>query len=376
MLEQRYFPSLTGIRAVAAFMVYIFHFNPFIPEKFGNGVFSFFDQFNAGVPIFFVLSGFLIAARYQDKILPNWTWFKQYLLKRFARIYPIYFLLTTITFAIIWLDILCLPPGTSPKDFNSFILYLLNVTFLKGFFDLFKNTGLPQSWSLSVEECFYLCAPILFLLKTRINLFLQCCILFVFGLFLTLIFSPINFFGFFSSLKFTISVTFFGRIMEFYIGIKLFDLFKNRKGEKTCKYNFPLFTIAGISGATLTLLLLSLLSDFYLLKTLVHIWVLPVFIALTFWGLLTEVSIIRRLLETEIFQLLGKSSYAFYLLHMGFLQVLLYKFFNTDYTMIFISITLISIAVYKLIEEPVQKIITKKTSTSDKEKIDVTWIKN
>ncbi len=376
MLEQRYFPSLTGIRAVAAFMVYIFHFNPFIPEKFGNEVFSFFDQFNAGVSIFFVLSGFLIASRYQDSVQSNWAWFRQYLLKRFARIYPIYFLLTTITFAIIWLDTLPLPPGTSPKEFNSFTLYLLNVTFLKGFFDLFKNTGLPQSWSLSVEECFYLCAPILFLLRTRINLFLQCCILFLFGLLLTLICSSISFFGFFSSLKFTLSVTFLGRIMEFYIGIKLFDLFKYSKGEKASKYNFPLFTVFGILGMTLTLLLLSFLSSFDLLKILAHIWLLPVFIALTFWGLLTEVSIIRRLLETEIFQLLGKSSYAFYLLHMGFLQVLLYKFFNTDYTMIFISITLISVAVYKLIEEPLQKFITKKTSTSDKEKINITWIKN
>jgi len=160
MPDPKYFPALTGTRAVAAFMVYIFHFNPFIPEKFGNSIFSFFDQFNAGVPVFFVLSGFLIAARYEDSVEANSTWLKQYLLKRFARIYPIYFLLTTITFVIFWLDFFPLPRNTSPSEYNSFILYLLNISFLKGFFDLFKNTGLPQSWSLTVEECFYLCASV------------------------------------------------------------------------------------------------------------------------------------------------------------------------------------------------------------------------
>jgi len=380
MLEQRYFPPLTGVRAIAAFMVYIFHFNPFTPERFGHETFSFFSQFDAGVSIFFVLSGFLIAARYRDNIQSNRAWFKQYLLKRFARIYPIYFLLTTITFICIWLDILPLPSLTSPKEFNSFTLYLLNITFLKGFFDVFKNTGLPQSWSLTVEECFYLCAPFLFLLRTRLNLFLQCCILFLFGLLLTLICNEINFFGLFSSLKFTLSLTFLGRIMEFFIGIKLFDLFKNHSDKKVIQNGFALFTIAGILGVALTLFLLSYLSDFqgslYLLKILVHNWLLPIFIALTFWGLLTEVSVIRRILETDTLQLLGKSSYAFYLLHIGFMQVYLYHFFNTNYTMVFASLILISIAVYKLIEEPLQKFIISGAATSATKNIDTTWIKN
>lgn len=380
MLDQRYFPSLTGVRAVAAFMVYIFHYNPFTSEKFGDAIFSFFSQFEAGVSIFFVLSGFLIAARYQDNIQSNWAWFKQYLLKRFARIYPIYFLLTTITFIIIWLDILPLPTLTNPKEFNSFILYLLNITFLKGFFDAFKNTGLPQSWSLTVEECFYLCVPFLFVLRTRLSLFLQCCIVFLFGLLLTLICSEINFFGLFSSLKFTLRLTFLGRIMEFYIGIKLFELYKKHTAKKGIQNRLPLFTFAGILGVTSTLCFLSFLSDFqgslYISKILIHNWVLPIFIAITFWGLLTETSFIRRILETNIFQLMGKSSYAFYLLHIGFVQIYLYHFLNTNYTMIFASLILISIAVYKLIEEPFQRIVMAGGSASDQKTIDTSWIKN
>ena len=89
------FPALTGIRALAAFMVFIHHYNPFNVASFGNYTHDFFNEFHIGVTIFFVLSGFLICNRYFDD--PNFN-FKSYLTKRFARIYPMYFILTTLTF--------------------------------------------------------------------------------------------------------------------------------------------------------------------------------------------------------------------------------------------------------------------------------------
>jgi peptidoglycan/LPS O-acetylase OafA/YrhL len=36
------------------------------------------------------------------------------------------------------------------------MLYRLNITFLRGFFDDFLFTGVSQGWSLSVEKSFYL----------------------------------------------------------------------------------------------------------------------------------------------------------------------------------------------------------------------------
>ena len=55
----------------------------------------FFSEFHIGVTIFFVLNVFLICNCYFDN--PNFN-FKNYLFKRIARIYPIYFILTTLTF--------------------------------------------------------------------------------------------------------------------------------------------------------------------------------------------------------------------------------------------------------------------------------------
>ena len=94
-VNQVNFPALTGVRAVAAFMVYMHHFNPFKTEIVGKNIHYFFDGFHIGVTLFFVLSGFLIAHRYFDDVDFE---FKSYLQKRIARIYPMYFILTSATF--------------------------------------------------------------------------------------------------------------------------------------------------------------------------------------------------------------------------------------------------------------------------------------
>ena len=47
-------PALTGIRAIAAYMVFIHHYNPFCEARFGTTIHSFFSQFHIGVTIFFV----------------------------------------------------------------------------------------------------------------------------------------------------------------------------------------------------------------------------------------------------------------------------------------------------------------------------------
>jgi peptidoglycan/LPS O-acetylase OafA/YrhL len=75
-MKNQYFPALTGIRAIAAYMVYIVHTDPFSVSKFGQNVFDFFDEFHIGVTIFFVLSGFLIAYNYFDQEKLN---FRNYL---------------------------------------------------------------------------------------------------------------------------------------------------------------------------------------------------------------------------------------------------------------------------------------------------------
>ncbi len=146
----RYVPALTGLRAVAAYLVFLHHYNPASP---GSVAHRLFNQGYMGVSVFFVLSGFLLYHQYADAYLDNtnWSW-QRYLKNRFARIYPLYALLLVLTVGAHWL-------ADHPMGIG---LFVLNLTLLKGFFDSYKFSGIAQSWSLTVEGCFYLTAPLLF----------------------------------------------------------------------------------------------------------------------------------------------------------------------------------------------------------------------
>ena len=86
-----FFPALTGYRAIAAWMVFVYHFFPFKNPNIPDFVKDIAGQLHMGVDMFFVLSGFLITYRYFDENPIN---FKKYMVNRIARIYPMYFLFT------------------------------------------------------------------------------------------------------------------------------------------------------------------------------------------------------------------------------------------------------------------------------------------
>ena len=95
---KNYFPQLTGLRAIAAYMVYFFHTlsSTHIPA---DNVFDYILQTGyLGVSVFFVLSGFLICYRYSDNFKLSKQWFQNYMINRIARIYPLFFILTVFTF--------------------------------------------------------------------------------------------------------------------------------------------------------------------------------------------------------------------------------------------------------------------------------------
>ncbi|MFD2786826.1 acyltransferase family protein [Hymenobacter rubripertinctus] len=96
---KRYFPALTGIRALAAYTVFLTHHHRFAETSWGGLLLR---EGNSGVTVFFVLSGFLIATRYGQRVELNRQWLLDYFRNRFARIYPVYFLLTTVTFCVVW----------------------------------------------------------------------------------------------------------------------------------------------------------------------------------------------------------------------------------------------------------------------------------
>lgn len=147
-----YRPDVDGLRAVAVGLVLVFHFQ-LLP--LGKGGFL-------GVDVFFVISGYLITAIILKQLNNDTFKFSSFYIKRILRLAPVLFvvlLMVTVAGAIIYL----------PSDFRELgrqliatQLYLSNVYFWQNvnYFGLHPEfVPLLHTWSLAVEEQFYLAFP-------------------------------------------------------------------------------------------------------------------------------------------------------------------------------------------------------------------------
>jgi peptidoglycan/LPS O-acetylase OafA/YrhL len=353
-------------------MVFLCHDNifssdaaPLVPGSIQSILAQLVSALSIGVAVFFVLSGFLITSRYQDSVQFNWQWAKRYLRNRVARIYPIYFLVTMCTLLATTINVAYDPSRLwhlyTLKD-KVFIVFL-NLTFLRGFFDHYFASMAGQGWSLTVEECFYLSAPfmLLGLRKSWRWLLLYPLLLLGTGLMLVAIGSTFHelLHGFFGNVKFMLNWTFFGRCIEFIMGMGLALVV--RRHPRKAQSGF-VFTAFGFSWMMVCAAALAYLERdtggagvwhmAHYSSFLVANLILPIGIVLFFWGLLHEQTLLKRLLETPLFDLLGKSSYSFYLIHVGVLDFLLSRYVSNNIGIKFILINLVAIALYKLVEHP------------------------
>jgi peptidoglycan/LPS O-acetylase OafA/YrhL len=362
-----YFPALTGLRAIAAWIVFFFHFNPF-PRNTILG--QLIQQWNTGVAIFFVLSGFLICVRYFDRLAFSRQWFTNYIRNRFARIYPLYFLLTCLTFAVICID----PSYDAEKLWNTFtwkdklLAFFLNIAILRSWFDHFIALGVRTAWTLTVEEVFYLLAPFLLVglrRQPRLRLVGYAAGLIAIGCLLVKLPTAFHRYGFVSSWQYMFQFTFFGRCVEFLAGIYLALFLAKRFKDIPDKW--PKNTLLGAVWIVTVWGLMSWASvahptgpvAIYQVIFLNNIVLVPG-ICIMLYGLIQEQSILRRVLASNTFSLLGKASYAFYLIHYGILNEVLERYVTENLMIRFIIINLVAIGLYKLVEHPMHKLLTKR----------------
>ncbi len=147
-------PSLDGLRAVSIFMVLLSHL--YGTEHFGSPAYlaglTHFGHF--GVSIFFVISGFLITGfLLEEHEQTGRVNLMHFYMRRTFRIFPAYY---TYVFAIALLSansLIKLDPG----DLSSALTYTMN-------YHPDRAWSLGHSWSLAVEEQFYLIWPVTLLL--------------------------------------------------------------------------------------------------------------------------------------------------------------------------------------------------------------------
>lgn len=146
--------QLDGLRAFAVMLVLADHFLPGVEDHFQAG--------NAGVRLFFVLSGFLITgillncrqimSRQQQSFGAT---FKQFYIRRALRIFPLYYAVLLIAAALHMGDVRRHFPWYAGYATNFFIAIRL------------KLPSYGHFWSLAVEEQFYLLWPAVILLTPR-----------------------------------------------------------------------------------------------------------------------------------------------------------------------------------------------------------------
>jgi peptidoglycan/LPS O-acetylase OafA/YrhL len=352
-----YYPALTGLRAVAAYLVFAHHFRPADCPAWYERLTG---QLFVGVSLFFVLSGFVIATRYQGSVQLTWGWWRGYLWRRVARIYPVYFLLNG------WALVQQLLPIGPGQWANKLLLIFISQSLLRGFSNTLLYVGLPQGWSLTVEECFYFTAPLLLLWQKRWRgapLAFALLMLSI-GLALTALCSGRPaLHGLFGSYKALFYYTFFGRVLEFVLGVLLARWWAGRLA--TASPRWPWRTLGGAGVALLAVSLLYGVNspiDFYQgprypAASLLNNVLFPLGTVLLLAGLLAEGSWLRRVLATKLAQALGRSSYFFYLLHVSVFSVWWHDTFGWGRHIgaQFLATLLLSWLGYRLLEEPLRR---------------------
>lgn len=146
---ERRLPSLDGARATAILLVIAAH----LTEEHPLPVLWRVDYGNLGVRVFFVISGFIITTLLlRERELTGGIDLKDFYFRRLFRIVPAYY-------AFVAIIVLLIPTGRVPAQYSELpavLLYYSNYQIAHG--------SLGHSWSLSVEEQFYLLWPTTLLL--------------------------------------------------------------------------------------------------------------------------------------------------------------------------------------------------------------------
>jgi peptidoglycan/LPS O-acetylase OafA/YrhL len=167
-------PELDGLRGVAIVSVMLFHYMSDAP---GYGTFGFAYKFRqlfrlgwSGVDLFFVLSGFLIGGILLDARKSN-SYFRTFYARRAFRILPMYFLWIVLYVAAVVILLRWPLPALPvfPATLKLIPLYFVFVPALSGFPRVsLAWYWLGPTWSLAVEEQFYLiAAPVVRFLSDR-----------------------------------------------------------------------------------------------------------------------------------------------------------------------------------------------------------------
>lgn len=317
---------IQGLRGISVISVMLFHL---MPETFSLGY--------LGVDVFFVISGFVITKSISDGINNRNFSLSGFYAKRIIRLYPA--LLFFVICSVLIIFFLTILDGNFKIYLRTAISSLLGISnfYLIGinndYFNPVDDNPFIHTWSLAVEEQFYLFYPILLLLtlsfldKRKILFFFA--IIFV-SFSLNLIIEEKNIFTEFYSI--------FSRFWELLIGCVGFFLIKSNKYKFNKQYYlyyviFLIFLIFFLENIKIKLFITSLAALLIILN-------------------FEKKNFINSFLKNKILLQIGKISYSLYLWHMVIYFIVGFYFIKFEYYLFSIIFSLfISTISYTLIEK-------------------------
>ena len=334
-----YRPDIDGLRALSVIAVILYHAN-----------FQFNDQYlfrggYIGVDIFFVISGYLITSLITKELNDTGSFnFVNFYLRRARRILPVLILIILCFIPFAWFYLL----PNSLTDFSSSIFF--STFFTSNFF--FNNIGhdygdtlsitkpFLHTWSLSVEEQFYILYP----------LFFFCCFKFIKNkLLLLLIFISLLSLALaqYGSINFSISNFYLlpTRIWEIFCGAILVVMKSNENNNKFSK------DILSYIGLTLVLLSFYFFKDDTLhpsFKTIIPVFGTMLVIRFS------NNNFIFKILSLKLFVYIGLISYSLYLWHypiFSFSEMLGFDPSNINKSIFILISFFLSIISYSMIEK-------------------------
>ncbi|WP_440679483.1 acyltransferase family protein [Candidatus Pelagibacter sp. HIMB1517] len=329
--------EIDGLRAICILPVIFYHFN-----------FPYFNGGYIGVDIFFVISGYLICSLVLKDINEKKFSLKNFYERRARRILPLLFfviIITTVVSKTLY----------SPDYFLEIIDSSLSSTFLFSNFYFWKLSGyfeigtelnpLFHTWSLSIEEQFYILFPLLFLFFFN---FFQKRILF---LIVIVILAGLSISVYTS--RFHPSANFYllpFRTFEICFGV-LSALIYNFYNLKNINNNYKNYL--SLFGFFIIILSIFLFTEDTLSPGLISI--LPItgcVIVILFCDMNTY---IYKVLSNKLLVFIGLISYGLYLWHipiLNFYKIIFSISSKIDYLLIFTLVFFISILTWKYIEKP------------------------
>lgn len=151
----KHIPALDGVRALAFLLVYIFHCR--VPGTMRSGF--------IGVDLFFVLSGFLITSLLlQEYRRSGSISLSSFYIRRALRLLPAAFVMVAVFLLVSYFFFPWKRFVSNLEDSALMVFYVAN---LRPLFVNRPSNWLAHAWSLSLEEQFYLCWPVIVLFLLR-----------------------------------------------------------------------------------------------------------------------------------------------------------------------------------------------------------------